>query len=84
MWIGWELTQEPAKDDILTVKKHGVCKDEILASVVWNCPHHIILDIYCYVIMDETVEFLLNDKPIPGWVRPIINDIKEFRVYESI
>jgi len=93
-WVGWELLQEPSKDDYLTVKKHGVSKCEMPATLVWksmnpdprtiqeliarytsNIPVVIKHQFYSYdlrVLMDETVEFLLNDKPIPDWVKPII------------
>lgn len=71
-WIGWKLIQQPRQDDILTVKKRGVCKSEIPANLIWNLSDHILFVYETLIEIDETVEFLLNNKPIPEWIIPNI------------
>lgn len=73
-FIGWKVYKQPSHEDFLSVKINGVLKNETPASLVFRLFDHILLFPNGYVDFNEKDkrEFLLNDKPIPDWIKPII------------
>lgn len=72
-FIGWNLNKEPLSSDMLSVNVNGSTKSALPAMFVYKMKGHFLvyLDNYIKISDEDNIELLLNDKPIPDWVRPI-------------
>ena len=68
--MGWKCDQEPRFDDVLIIKRNGVVEVETPATIVYNCFMHIYYFPFNAVLVEGKMEYFLNDKPIPDWVKP--------------